>query len=1094
MKKKLIIFAGIVVVLFGGLWAYVRSDDCSLRIRPLVAGPLEQALGPGARVGRVRANLFPLYLEVRDIAVPGGGNAAAIAVRRIRVYLNPLPLIYRTVAISSVMIQEPRVEVRRSKEGVVDMQEVVERVRSNLASKSTGSGPAASIRVRSINVRNAVIRVHDDGTGGKATINGLSLKSSLSSEGEIGLRVTSGAVALMVPDHPELKMSLRASASVRQARVDVGTVELYSDTSRFTASGSLDLKTGDVRMNGAVTAGTGKPLGRLFKKKAKQLQGRLDAEWTVGGTTSDPAVEIVARCADVPMGEFTVNKASLRLSFRNRTAAISGDGWELSRGERSLAVRGLSAHLGISKDGVDVIDAAITTSDASVSLSGRAGVAEGYRMAFIIRSMGTGSTLAVLTGVNLDGPVSVQGTLTGKFADPEVEGTVTAGPMHVRNVLFQNISGMIRLRKGMLSLEGISIRQDSSKYLMDGTVDLSDPEPRYHARLSVIKSDVVGIVALFYKRIPLDLSATGEIRFDGTKKEFTGHGRLEFAAGVAYGEPFDRGTLIVDLSSTRVTFTDITLIKRDGSITGKGWIGFDGTYEAQVTSTDVDLSEVKHLDGLNVAGPFTLDIRSGGSFSRPTVHAEATAEAFLFREAYFGKAACTLDIVDSRMMITAGLKGESGNLASVQGTMLLAQQYPWSLRTTIDARDIGPAGMTGVGELWDKLSFSAQGHGDIHGEGGRLENINGNLIFSRFELNQGDYRIANAGDLVLRLEKGRFIVRSLHFAGTNTELTVSGSAFPGKNIDLLFSGDANLSLFRLFYREVEHADGTAGLTVRIREEWSNPDVAGELTITNGQVKIRDVPQKFTAVNGVLNFDRSRIVTEGFTAEVGGGAIAASGSAQIDGAALQDFTAKVVIQGVTVRYPQGLTAVVGGTLYLEGDLASRMLSGEMIVNRARYEKRVDWKSMLVDVRKGFTQKKKADIGWIGETQLNIRFSGKESILFESNLAKIPLEVDMLFRGTVNQPQVLGRIEARKGEVYFRKNVFRILYASADFADPNRINPLLDVQAETRVREYQVRLSVSGTADRSVVTFVSDPPLTDSNILALLTLGRTGEQLK
>ncbi|MDH4164568.1 MAG: translocation/assembly module TamB, partial [Nitrospirota bacterium] len=60
--------------------------------------------------------------------------------------------------------------------------------------------------------------------------------------------------------------------------------------------------------------------------------------------------------------------------------------------------------------------------------------------------------------------------------------------------------------------------------------------------------------------------------------------------------------------------------------------------------------------------------------------------------------------------------------------------------------------------------------------------------------------------------------------------------------------------------------------------------------------------------------------------------------------------------------------------------------------------------------------------------------------------------------------------------------------------NRINPLLDVQAETRVREYQVRLSVSGTADRSVVTFVSDPPLTDSNILALLTLGRTGEQLK
>jgi translocation and assembly module TamB len=52
----------------------------------------------------------------------------------------------------------------------------------------------------------------------------------------------------------------------------------------------------------------------------------------------------------------------------------------------------------------------------------------------------------------------------------------------------------------------------------------------------------------------------------------------------------------------------------------------------------------------------------------------------------------------------------------------------------------------------------------------------------------------------------------------------------------------------------------------------------------------------------------------------------------------------------------------------------------------------------------------------------------------------------------------------------------------------------VQAETRVREYQIRLGVSGTADRATVTFVSDPALTDSNILALLTMGKKGEELK
>jgi translocation and assembly module TamB len=74
------------------------------------------------------------------------------------------------------------------------------------------------------------------------------------------------------------------------------------------------------------------------------------------------------------------------------------------------------------------------------------------------------------------------------------------------------------------------------------------------------------------------------------------------------------------------------------------------------------------------------------------------------------------------------------------------------------------------------------------------------------------------------------------------------------------------------------------------------------------------------------------------------------------------------------------------------------------------------------------------------------------------------------------------------------VFDILFASADFADPGRINPVLDVQAETRVREYRIRLGVSGKADRAVVTFLSDPPLADSDILALLAVGRKGEELE
>jgi autotransporter translocation and assembly factor TamB len=52
------------------------------------------------------------------------------------------------------------------------------------------------------------------------------------------------------------------------------------------------------------------------------------------------------------------------------------------------------------------------------------------------------------------------------------------------------------------------------------------------------------------------------------------------------------------------------------------------------------------------------------------------------------------------------------------------------------------------------------------------------------------------------------------------------------------------------------------------------------------------------------------------------------------------------------------------------------------------------------------------------------------------------------------------------------------------NPHRLDPLFDIEAETRIRAYQVTLRVSGTLDRVTPTLSSDPPLSSLQILALL----------
>ena len=176
-------------------------------------------------------------------------------------------------------------------------------------------------------------------------------------------------------------------------------------------------------------------------------------------------------------------------------------------------------------------------------------------------------------------------------------------------------------------------------------------------------------------------------------------------------------------------------------------------------------------------------------------------------------------------------------------------------------------------------------------------------------------------------------------------------------MDIVLKGTANLSLLKLLYREIEHAAGVAEVKLGIKDDWKNPDVTGELLLRNGEIKIKDIPQRFTALNSKIVFEQDRIVTDSLSGEMGGGTLNASGWVQLSGVALQQFSAKASVENVTVRYPEGLASTLSGELYYDGDATEQYLSGDITIKRARYDKRVEWKSMLVDIGRGLYQKKK-----------------------------------------------------------------------------------------------------------------------------------------
>jgi autotransporter translocation and assembly factor TamB len=103
-------------------------------------------------------------------------------------------------------------------------------------------------------------------------------------------------------------------------------------------------------------------------------------------------------------------------------------------------------------------------------------------------------------------------------------------------------------------------------------------------------------------------------------------------------------------------------------------------------------------------------------------------------------------------------------------------------------------------------------------------------------------------------------------------------------------------------------------------------------------------------------------------------------------------------------------------------------------------------------------------------------------------------DLRLQGTYDRPQVFGFAEIDRGDVLFEGNRYQITRGTLTFSNPARIEPYIDIEAETRVRSvdqiYEITLGISGTPTNAAVTVNSDPPLPTANIFQLL-LGQTAD---
>jgi autotransporter translocation and assembly factor TamB len=123
------------------------------------------------------------------------------------------------------------------------------------------------------------------------------------------------------------------------------------------------------------------------------------------------------------------------------------------------------------------------------------------------------------------------------------------------------------------------------------------------------------------------------------------------------------------------------------------------------------------------------------------------------------------------------------------------------------------------------------------------------------------------------------------------------------------------------------------------------------------------------------------------------------------------------------------------------------------------------------------------------RFDLEIKAPNAFRIDTNLIQLSASADLNLRGTYDRPVLLGRAEVDRGVVNFEGRRYRVTRGTLDFSNPTKIEPFIDVEAETNVRvpgqTYRVVVSITGTPSRlAQPTLESDPPLPQAEVVALL----------
>jgi len=687
------------------------------------------------------------------------------------------------------------------------------------------------------------------------------------------------------------------------------------------------------------------------------------------------------------------------------------------------------------------------------------------------------------------------GTAKGTFDDPVISGRVDVGSGSVNELMFTGASADLIYKIGSLSVRSLNISHGSSSFDASGSIEFRNnkgifhfEEPYFKAEATIKNGDLKSLVSVLRSDLPVTGAASGQLSFEGDTKKFNLNSDLTIYDGAAYGQQFEKVIVKTTIGPENLTFNSINAQRGHSAIDANGVLFFDKKFNFTVAPSNVDLSDINILQQFSISGKAILSMRGSGTIERPDITFTVDIPESTIKKVRTGKGKIEGTLKD-RNVIAKGMF--LNGIITAEAKAVLSRKILWDVDFDLHkgSYDYLMSGI--VKNLPKDLELSVEGKINVKGEG---ENVSLESRFGYLTCNLYGYNLRNSGDIVLTYEDRQFTIKALSLKGDNAELSAKGILKLNEQFDLNMKGNLNLASLNILSDKIASLKGNGDLDIDITGPWDMPDITGEMNVSEALVSLNEYPYKVGPVNGTIYLKKDRFTFDSVKTGFGGGNINVSGVGYLKGLSIQTLYISSTLAGISIRPAEKFSATVDGRLYYERSEKGSKVYGNIDIIRAKYEKKVELNRLLPRYRKTGTDTIRYP-DFLKDTEFNVYISGEDNILIDNNIAKTPVRIALTLTGNVARFGLIGRIEADEGSIYFRSNEFKILEGSnVDFITPNRINPFFHLLAETYVGNYYVKLNLDGTMDKFTLNLFSDPPLSEMEILTLLTIGQSGKETR